>query len=92
MMKSFLVSKATVAGTVVQGILLSGEVDGFKDIFIFAVCFFGGLTALKGLATLSEGQGENNAASKTQGWGFLGGGVAFIIIGILIVDYLFGLV
>lgn len=90
-MKSFLMSKAAAAGTAVPGILLSGEVSGFKDVLNVIVCGFGAILVLKGVHAMSEGQGENNAASKAQGLGFIGGGVIFIVAGLMVVDYLFGL-
>ncbi|MCD7725857.1 MAG: hypothetical protein LUI12_09990 [Clostridiales bacterium] len=70
-------------------ILASGDVSGLKPIFTTAVVGFGAVLALKGIATLAEGQGEQSSAAKSQGYGFIGGAVVLIIAGIAVVNYLF---
>lgn len=82
-------AKYTFAAAVNTGVLLSADVQGLKTIFNTAVIGFGAVIALKGIATLSEGQGEQSSAAKSQGYGYLGGAVVFIIAGIAVVDYLF---
>lgn len=86
-----LTSKAmeTLGAAINTGVLLSADVQGLKPIFSTAVIGFGAVIALKGISTLSEGQGEQSSAAKSQGYGYLGGAVVFIIGGLAVVEYLF---
>lgn len=80
---------ATMGAAHATGILAAGDASGLKPIFNTIVIGGGAILALKGLATLAEGQGEQSSAAKSQGYGFLGGGVLLIVAGIMIVNYLF---
>lgn len=80
---------ATMGAAHATGILAAGDASGLKPIFTTAVVGFGAVMALKGIATLAEGQGEQNSAAKSQGYGFIGGAVVLIIAGIAVVNYLF---
>lgn len=80
---------ATIGAVQANGILLAADASGLKTVLDSAVYGFGGILALKGISTLSEGQGEQSAAAKAQGWGFIGGGVVLIICGLAVVNYLF---
>lgn len=80
---------ATIGAAHATGILAAGDASGLKPIFNTAVLGFGAVLALKGVATLAEGQGEQSSAAKSQGYGFIGGAVVLIIAGLAVVNYLF---
>lgn len=80
---------ATMGAAHATGILAAVDASGLKPIFTTAVVGFGAVMALKGIATLAEGQGEQSSAAKSQGYGFIGGAVVLIIAGIAVVNYLF---
>lgn len=81
---------ATMGAAQATGILAAGDASGLKPVFNTIIIGFGGVLALKGLATLAEGQGEQSSAAKSQGYGFIGGAVVLIVAGLAVVDYLFG--
>lgn len=81
---------ATMGAAHAAGILASGDVSGLKPIFNTAVIGFGAVLALKGVGTLAEGQGEQSSASKSQGYGYIGGAVVLIVAGMATVEFLFG--
>lgn len=93
-MKTLLVTNLMRAGIKARyfmnaGVLLTLDVGDLKKAFNVAIMGFGAVIALKGVATLSEGQGEQSSAAKSQGYGYLGGAVVFIAVGLTVVEFLF---
>ena len=88
-MEMTIKARCVMGAAINAGTLLSADVQGLKPIFNTVVIGFGVVIALKGIATLSEGQGEQISAAKSQGYGYIGGAVVVIIAGIAVIEYLF---
>lgn len=71
-----------------RAILMSATFDAsqFSNPLKLVIMGFAAILILRGLAAVAEGQAEQNAGAKTQGYGLIGGGLVLGVAGTAVIN------